>query len=144
MNEIFEIEAGSENLLIIGDANRHIGSIVPGNNENVSYAGRLLNNFLEGDKYTLVNAMNKTVGGPFTFYDRSDSDNNEKKLLLDIVIVSSILTQYIDKFEIHSKLEWTPCRSDKGNIKYTDPYSLLLTIKNIPMRKSSYPTVTKI
>ena len=46
-------------------------------------------NLLDSDEYILVNGWEKSSKIPFTRYDKSDPLNNEKKLLLDIVIISS-------------------------------------------------------
>ena len=63
---IKQIEAKRELLVVIGDLNAHVGDIIPGNKAKISYGGQFLREFLESEQYTLVNATDKTVGGPFT------------------------------------------------------------------------------
>ena len=46
--EVLKIETKNENLIMIGDMNRHIGnSIVKDNHEKIMVAGKLLLEFLE-------------------------------------------------------------------------------------------------
>ena len=48
LHEIVKIESRGENLLLIGDLNRHIGNtLVPENHPKETHAGKLLLNLLE-------------------------------------------------------------------------------------------------
>ena len=55
--------------------------------------------------------------------------------------MSSGLIQYVDKFEIDSKQQWTPSRSVQGKLKFPDHYGILLSLKGIPTKRSekSFP-----
>ena len=64
LDVISKVEARNENLVIIGDANRLIGDVIPGNDPKVSYGGKMIRSLLESDNYVLVNAINKVKGGP--------------------------------------------------------------------------------
>ena len=139
MKEIIQIEAKHENLILLGDLNRHISnSVVKENHPKLSVAGKLLLEFLENDKYVLVNATDKTTGGVFTRYDKSDPNDDAKKSLLDMVIVSKDLLKYIEKLEVDKSLQWTPYRVVKGEYKFPDHYALLLVLKSIPMRQQNF------
>ena len=106
-DQIMKIESRGELLVLIGDLNTHLGELIPGNNSRkLSEGGKLLKDFLESDKYTLVNATEKVVGGPFT---RVDPGNGQKSIL-DICIVSNELYKYIEVLSIDSKREITPYR----------------------------------
>ena len=126
-----------ETVLLIGDLNRHLGSKVPGNNEKVSTAGKLLLNLLEKGDLTLVNATDKVVNGPFTRFDVKDPKNDQKKSVLDLVIISTCLVKYVDKLVIDSNLQWTPYQSSNGKTKHPDHYALLLSLKDIAMKKKN-------
>ena len=76
------------------------------------------------------------MNGPFMRYDKSDPNNNEKKSLLDLVVVSTDLLKYIERLEVDKELKWTPSRGSKGILKHSDHYALLLTFKDVPMSKS--------
>ena len=93
---------------------------------------------LESEEYVLVNATDKTKGGPFTRFDRTSPNDDSKKSLLDLVIVSSHLARYIEKLEIDKNQEWTPCRSNGNKVIFPDHYALLLVLNNIPTRISKY------
>ena len=75
------------------------------------------------------------TGGPFTRYDVTDPDNEDKKSLLDYVIVSSNLVKYVEKLEIDKNLLWTLSKTMKGKIKYPDHYALQLSFKNLAIAK---------
>ena len=57
LEEIVKIESRGENLLLIGDTNRHIEVIVPGDCNKTSAGGKLLVDFLAKVNYVLVNAQ---------------------------------------------------------------------------------------
>jgi hypothetical protein len=67
-----------------------VGDIIEGNEtDKVTFGGQLIKDLLDTGKYTLVNATNKVVGGPFTRFDPSDPENNDKKSALSLCIVSN-------------------------------------------------------
>ena len=59
-------------MVILGDINKHVGDIIEGNHDKVTFGGRLIKKLLETEKYELVNSTKKVVGGPFTRYDPAD------------------------------------------------------------------------
>ena len=77
---------------------------IPNNHAKETLAGNFLNDLLEMDTVTLVNVTEKTINGPFTQYDKADANNDDRKSLLDPVIVSSELATYINKLEIDEEL----------------------------------------
>ena len=115
-----------------------MGKAVPENHKKTSEAGKLLLDWVKSEKYVIVNALECVTGGPFTRYDINDPDNENKKSLLDYVIVSADLVKYIDKLEIDNKLEWTPCKSVKGKLKFPDHYAILLRLKDVPILKKHH------
>ena len=90
---ITRVEARDENLVIIGDANRHLGSVIPGNIDKVSFGGELMKELLETEKYVLLNSSTKCKNGPWMRVDPADE---EKKMILDLVIISKELENYVD------------------------------------------------
>ena len=139
MKEITQIEAKEESVMLLRNLNCHISNtVIKENHPKLSVAGKLLLEFLENDKYVLVNATDKTTGGVFTRYDRSDPNNDAKKSLLDMVIVSKDLLKYIEKLEVDKSLQWTPYRVVKGEYKFPDHYALHLVLKSIPMRQLNF------
>ena len=55
--------------------------------------------------------------------------------MLDYVIVSKKLEEYLTKMEIDSTLKWTPARAEKGALKFTDHYAIKISFDKVPMRK---------
>merc|ERR1711954_307869 len=110
ISEIMKIEAKDERIIYIGDLNRHVGTLIEGNHDKTTAGGKMLKEFLESGKYVLLNSLNCVVNGPFTRYDPSHPNDEEKKSVLDIVIVSRELVRFVDKLEIDKDLQWTPSR----------------------------------
>ena len=79
--------------MIVGDLNKHLADAIIVENKKITYGGKLLKEFLSEDKYILVNATDKTVGGPFTRIDPSDPENDSKKAALDLIIISKGLNE---------------------------------------------------
>ena len=136
MGEIARIKSKSEELCIAGDLNAHVGTVVHGNHEKVSTRGKLILELLETGDFTLVNSLDVVVNGPFTRYDVKDSNNEDKKSLLDYIIVSTNLVKYIEKLEVDANLNGTANRNHKGILKFPDHYAVMMTLKNIPMKKT--------
>ena len=119
LTHVKKIEANNELLVIVGDLNAHVGSLIEGNYEKMSHGGTLLSEFLATGDYILVNGSSKASGGPYT---RVDLGNN-KKSALDLCIVSKGLYKYIDSFTIDKDRHFTPYRSaSKTPVKYTDHF----------------------
>ena len=132
---ISRVEARDEMLVIIGDANRHLGKAVPGNDDKVSYGGKLIVELLETNRYVLLNSTPKAKNGPLTREDPSDS---EIKSVLDLVIVSSSLEKYVEEMIIDKKREFTPFKQNKGKtIAFPDHYAISITFKGLPLRNDS-------
>ena len=69
LKEIVKIETKGELIVVIGDLNRHVGDIIEGNEKDkTSFGGQQVKDLIDTGKYTLVNATNKVVGGPYTRY----------------------------------------------------------------------------
>ena len=133
MEEVKKIEAREEACIVLGDFNKAVGNIIPGNNEKVSFGGNLIRKFIESEKYILVNSSNKTMNGPYTRFDPSAPDDDSKKSALDLVIISKNLEFYLEEMRIDKNLNFTPFRSKpkSKDLIYSDHYALLLCFKNI-------------
>ena len=136
MGEVKKIEERSEELAIVSDVNSHLGDIVENNHPKVSYGGQLVRDFVIPGNYILVNSSPKAKGGPFTRYDPSDAKSEDKKSLLDLVIISKGLERYLEEMVIDKDLLWTPfsCNAS-AKTKYSDHYSILTVFKNIPIKE---------
>ena len=132
--EIAKIEAKGEFVCLIGDFNRHVGDIIPGNKDKQSFGGKLIRDLIDTKKYVLVNATTKAVGGPYTRYDPADPTNDSKKSALDLCVVSSELFDYIEKLVIDKTFTFTPFRPVNGPPVYTDHYALELVFRNLPVK----------
>ena len=44
-------------VILIGDMNKKVGDLIPGNKDKVSVGGKLIVDFLKNGKYVLVNGM---------------------------------------------------------------------------------------
>ena len=136
-----EVEAKEELAVVIGDLNKAVGNIIPGNNPKVSVGGAMVRELVETGKYSLANAHPKATGGPNTRYQPGAYDDISKRSCLDICIVSKPLVKYIDKVIIDEKLNFTPGYAVGNKIRYTDYFSLLVTFKGLPLKKGNVNTV---
>lgn len=136
-------EAKGEYFCLIGDLNRHIGKIIPGNRDKVTFGGKKIVHLVESGMYKVINASELVIGGPFTRYDPSDPFNDSKKSALDLCIVSAELSEFVDTFEIDSERKFTPFRPGNGKLHYTDHYSINLIFKNLTLRHINRQFVKK-
>ena len=133
MAEVKKVEAREEAVIVLGDFNKAVGDVIPGNNEKISFGGGLVRKFLDTDKYILVNSSVKANGGPYTRYEPNAPDDQTRKSALDLVIISRNLDIYLKEMKIDKNLAFTPFRS-KSKCKeliFSDHYAVLLTFKDI-------------
>ena len=134
LEELLKIEQKGEYGLIIGDLNKHIGNLVSGNHDKISFGGQLVRNLVETRNYVLLNGTSKTKGGPFTRYDPAKPEN---KTCLDLVIIPRDLLKYVQSLEIDKRLLFTPGRPvSKNKITYSDHFSLEIIFKNLPLKSN--------
>ena len=143
VNEIMKIEGKDEYFCLIGDLNRHVGKLIPGNRDKLTFGGKKIVEFTECGKYKLINTSDIVIGGPFTRYDPSDPLNDSKKSALDLCLVSAELLEFVDTFEIDSERNFTPFRPGNGRLYYTDHYSINRIFKNLPVRQKKRQFVKK-
>ena len=139
LEDVKEIEDRNEEVLILGDLNRAVGSGtegVKGNKDKVTAGGQLIRNMVKTGRYVIVNNLDLVEGGPWTWIDRQD---NKIKSCLDLAIVSVSLVPFIYKVIIDVQRKFTPRRviRRKKNIKtiYTDHFSVKIELKGMPRRQ---------
>ena len=123
VEEIIKIETKKEHIILIGDFNKHVGTLIEGNHEKVTEGGNLIKDLLENEDYVLLNSLtSKVKGGPFTRLEPSDPENDQKKSCLDFIIVSKDLVKYVDKIVIDKERKVTPCHAiNQHKLTYPDP-----------------------
>ena len=62
VSELKAIERRGEYSILIGDLNKHVGDVIPGNNSKRSFGGNKVRDLIKTGKYTLVNAASKVTG----------------------------------------------------------------------------------
>ena len=75
LDEITKIEAREENVLIIGDLNKHSVKYIRNNRDKETHGGNLIKELVRDGKYILVNSTNKTINSPFTRHSPEDPNN---------------------------------------------------------------------
>ena len=142
--EIAKIEAKGELVCLIGDFNKQIGTLVPGNHKDKeSFGGSLVRQMIETEKYCLINASKSVTGGPFTRYDPADPENVMKRSILDLVIISAELTEFVETLEIDKDKVFTPYRPAGKKLLHTDHFSVLLVLKDLPLKTGEKVAVKK-
>ena len=147
VTELKRIELNGENVILIGDMNKHVGDIVPGNHKKISYGGSLVKELVNTKKYTLVNSMAKVKGGPFTRYNPANPSDDKYKSCIDLIIMNKELAKYVDEVVIDKELKFTPGRPLPGKrLCHTDHYGILLVLKSIPLasQKNTLPRKYKM
>ena len=108
---------------------------VQNNNPKVYCGGKLIHDLLETEKFILLNNSEKCSGGPFT---RVDPSNPEVKSCLDLCIISKGLYKYVMEMIIDVNLTFTPHRSTKTKLTFSDHFSVLVKFRGIPEVARSY------
>ena len=96
--------------MIIGDLNRALGNDkwgIIGKNSRVSNSGEFLRDLIKTGDFTILNNLDKSDKGPWTWIDRKD---NNIKSCLDIAIASTALVPYVVNFEVDRERKFTPRR----------------------------------
>ena len=128
----FCLYSGDLNKLVRSD---HLG--VQGTSPEISVGGKLLREMLTTGDWVLVNGQGSEVveGGPYTREDPATG----KLSCLDLYIVSRELWPYVNKLVIDRDKKFTPARPIKRKGKYrliyTDHFSTLLSLKDLPRRQ---------
>ena len=132
--ELKRVENSGEYAVLMGDMNKHVGDIVRGNHEKVSYGGKLIKELLNTKKYVLLNNSAKVKGGPFTRYNPADPQDENSKSCIDLIILSRELLKYVKEVIIDKNFNFTPGRP-LGNNKmcYPDHYGIIFVMENIPL-----------
>ena len=152
MKEINLVRERNEGLIIIGDLNRAVGSVIEGNSSTVSPGGQLVRDLLEQEQegqeeeeehkkeYFLLNSSNIAEGGPWTWVSRADSSIRS---CIDLCIVSANLMPYVTKVVIDSKQLFCAKKvvrsAGKEKLIRSDHYPLIVSLENIPLAKVSEP-----
>ena len=133
VSELKSIENKGEFALVIGDLNKHIGNVIKGNHNKVSFGGKLINDLLDTDKYVLLNASSKVKGGPFTRFDPSCPNDESSMSCIDLAIASTGLAMYLDEFKIDRNQDITPFRPLKIGCTFPDHFAIIIKFKDIPI-----------
>ena len=126
--------------MIIGDLNRALGNDkwgIIGNNSRVSNGGEFLRDLIKTGDFTILNNLDKSDKGPWTWIDRKD---NNIKSCLDIAIASTALVPYVVNFEVDRERKFTPRRvikkKDMITEIFTDHFSLKIELGGMPKNKN--------
>ena len=146
LDEIYQIEKRNEDIILIGDLNKHIGCDelgVENNHPKISFGGQLLRALLATGDYICLNNNPKCIGGPFTRYDPSCPTDANKMSCLDFVIISKRLLPFIESVVIDSKKEFSPVRPiSKLKGVTSDHFPMIVTFKDLPLKNAQSKSKT--
>ena len=130
--QMVQAKARGDLCVVTGDLNRHIGDLIEGNDNRVSFGGQLWRNILHRGDFVLVNAMKEKVkGGPFTWH----RPGGAARSALSLWIVCNDTLPHVESLAIDDKKEITPFRvtGRRGNKKkvYSDHNSTTLTLNQM-------------
>ena len=125
-----------EEVIILGDFNKHIGNDhlgVKGNKPDITFGGRLVRDFLGTGDLVLINSTEKCIGGPFT---REDPSGRADKSCLDLAMVSVRLAPFVKEMVIDNErlyaMNRVVTKNGKLTITPTDHYTVILKLVNLP------------
>ena len=119
-DEVRKAEINGEKVLIMGDFNCKIGSIVTGNEEKISKTGKVLMKMCNDMELSILNAHEKCVG-------KWTRIENDKKSILDYGLIRREDQEAITRVEIDENKIFTPFRITK-DITYTDHCAIIVDI----------------
>ena len=114
--EISEAKKKEQKVILMGDLNSKVGTIIKGNYDLVSKAGKILLKFIKKYNLQLVNAHEKTEG----LWTRVM--NNERSVI-DYIIIDKDDSQYVTNCIIDEKKELAPSRLLKENGEIKEKFS---------------------
>jgi hypothetical protein len=136
--EIDTILDRKEGIVLIGDHNRAIGNDelgIKGNTDKITYGGELMREMLKEKQMILVNSLELTQGGPWTWESMADP---KKKSCLDLVFVSENLVPYVSSLLVDNKRQYAPCRvtSRKRGVSTKEGKRRLEILRNTRLQSS--------
>ena len=117
--QIKEAKAKRQEVLIVGDFNCKVGTIVAGNTEEISKGGKLLKELIKNQNLRLLNTSKKCNG----LWTRVEG---EKKSVLDYMIVEAENEELVKGMWIDNEREYTPKHLVEGRNVYTDHNTMIL------------------
>ena len=132
--ELALIEIRGEAVLMSGDFNRAVGGGelgVAGNKEKISFGGQLIRDLIDSEEYVILNNLDLSEGGPWTWVDPADPSHMS---CLDLAIVSKNMLPYVTGMRVDSSRRITPkrvtvSRRGKMTVKHTDHFALEIKLK---------------
>ena len=131
--------------ILIGDLNKHVGNDekgVEGNLEKISFGGQFIRDLVDSGDYLIMNNSDKCVGGPWTWRDPANPNNRS---CLDLVIVSSQLSPFVEEILVDSDRKYGMSRviREKGRLvqRFSDHFTICVTLGKLSVGNN---TVTKV
>jgi hypothetical protein len=145
--ELDKILHRGEHCLLVGDLNKHVGNDelgVDGNHAFISPGGRLVRDMVQsGDWFLLNNLVGLIEGGPFTRVDPATG----RLSCLDYALASVGLRPYVVSMVIDSARKFASERPvynrrlKKFEIKYSDHFSFVINLENLPTEQQQVKKV---
>ena len=138
--EVVQAKEKGDSIIIMGDLNCKIGSVIKGNKEDISKGGRLLLKMVKKHSMKIVNAE-ESCNGLWTRVQ------GEEKSVIDYMIVFEEDLHMVQKMEIDEEKDITPyyvdtC-GDKEERKYTD--HCMITMKmDVTLQVEVQPSYVRI
>ena len=132
LKELSSIEERNEVALLVGDMNRAIGNDelgVRGNSRKVSYGGQLVRDLVSAGDYVLLNNLELTRGGPWTWV----CPGTGRVSCLDLALASRALLPFVKEVLVDSERKYAPRRVvTKGKnlgLHFADHFPLVIKLE---------------
>ena len=110
-----------QKLILLGDFNARIGTIIKGNTEEISKAGKLLIKLMKRNDLHVVYSDQKTKG----LWTRTDEHT---KSVIDYILINKQDAAYLKTIEIDEHKLITPYRVNNKKVIYTDHSAMTMMI----------------
>ena len=129
--------------MVVGDMNRHVGDIIPGNDDRVSFGGSLWRDLLSVGEFHLLNAaQDKVRGGPFTWF----RPGGGARSALSLWIVCSDTLPHVELLTIDDLKDITPFRvkgrKDNRTQIYSDHVGTMVKLVNLDKIPNRHKTTS--
>ena len=129
VGEMTAAKARGDIVFVTGDLNRHVGDLIFGNDDKVSFGGQLWRNLLENGEFVLINGVGRVCeGGPFTWHQ----PGGHARSALSLWITCEKGMQHVEKLYIDDSKTFCPFRTTgKTGKTFTDHLTTILKLKGL-------------
>ena len=127
--DYYAVKAKNEgkSLLVVGDFNMKVGETIKGNQDQISKGGRMLLKLMNKRKLELINSGSK-CSGLWTRIVTTDSENDERKSVLDYVLTNQKCYHKVELMHIDEDRNFVMQKYSKDRVKESDHNAIIINL----------------